>query len=98
MTEQQIKNVRPGPESPWVIELSEEERDDLIAAVTSGSAEESWFEEHAGTARLQRRVTVELDGTFVCEEFPSIADAKARYQFTKQAVQATRAPRPRRKD
>jgi hypothetical protein len=89
MTENPITVVPPTPKSPWAIELSDEDRDDLIDAVMSASADESHFEEASAVARLDRRVTVERDGTFVCEEFSSVEDAEARYAFVEKLVRST---------
>jgi hypothetical protein len=90
MTDDRIAVVPPTPESPWALELSDEERDDVIDAVTSGCADESHFEENSAVARLDRRVTVERDGTFVCEEFPSVEDAQARYEFVEKLVRSSK--------
>jgi hypothetical protein len=55
----------------------------------SGGADESAFAENSAVGRLDCRVVAELDGTFVCEQFESVGDAEARFQFVKTLVENT---------
>jgi hypothetical protein len=75
----------PTVDSPWRVELDDDEQIDLTQRIIAGEADEQFFTENYGLARIGELVMLEY-GDFHCERFEDAAMASRRFRELRQTL------------